>query len=79
MPIYEYTCGRCTRDFEHLARSSRETAPACPHCGASDSRKQLSTFAPAVAATAAGAACGDCRASPMCPSAGKGCATACGA
>ena len=72
MPIYEYTCHVCTAGFEHLARSAADAPPPCPRCGANEPLKQFSTFAPSVAA-AAGAACNDCRVSPSCPSAGKGC------
>ncbi len=73
MPIYEYVCRRCEKGFEHLARSIREAPPVCPDCGAGDTQKQFSTFAPAMAATAASAACNDCSAGPTCPSAGRGC------
>jgi len=30
MPIYEYRCSFCGKDFELLVRS--DTVPACPHC-----------------------------------------------
>ncbi|HMV55047.1 MAG TPA: zinc ribbon domain-containing protein [Rhodocyclaceae bacterium] len=44
MPIYEYTCSACGKDFEQLVRSSGP-APACPGCHSTDLRKKLSTFA----------------------------------
>lgn len=31
MPIFEYRCTDCGRQFELLVRSS--TPPICPHCG----------------------------------------------
>jgi putative FmdB family regulatory protein len=43
MPIYEYHCGECDRDFELLVRSS--TAVECPDCGNRQPRKKLSSFA----------------------------------
>lgn len=71
MPIYEYICSECGLEFEHLARLTSEKPPSCPGCGASGPEKQLSSFAPSVAAPAA-PACGDCRANPVCPAAGAG-------
>lgn len=37
MPVYEYRCRRCGREFEIRARISeyaRGLDAACPHCGA---------------------------------------------
>jgi len=43
MPIYEYQCRKCSKDFEMLVR---ESSPAkCPECGGTDLHKKLSTFA----------------------------------
>ncbi len=44
MPIYEYTCRSCGCQFEVLHRSSRETKPACPKCGADEVDKLFSVF-----------------------------------
>ena len=43
MPIYEYVCMACEAHFEELVRSGE--TPACPDCGGSNVRKQLSVFA----------------------------------
>jgi putative FmdB family regulatory protein len=43
MPIYEYRCAGCGREFELLVRSS--TIPACPECGGRELKKKLSAFA----------------------------------
>lgn len=40
MPIYEYHCPTCDKQFELLVRSS--TVPACPHCGATTLDKCIS-------------------------------------
>lgn len=40
MPIYEYHCPTCDKQFELLVRSS--TVPACPHCGATKLDKCIS-------------------------------------
>ena len=43
MPIYEYHCRGCGRDFETLVRNSE--TPACTHCSGEDLEKKLSVFA----------------------------------
>lgn len=71
MPIYEYRCDDCGRDFEALLRST--TVPACPDCGSAQLTKQLSVFAtatasPDVPAMAGGCGhCGEASPSGACP------------
>ncbi|MDZ4197751.1 MAG: zinc ribbon domain-containing protein [Kiritimatiellia bacterium] len=71
MPLFEYRCQTCGKDFEALLRSGPETA-ACPSCGGQKVVKQLSVFSPSVKASGAppcaGGACsaGGC-ASGACP------------
>jgi putative FmdB family regulatory protein len=43
VPIYEYVCMACESHFEELVRGDAD--PACPDCGASNVRRQLSVFA----------------------------------
>ncbi|MAE29586.1 MAG: zinc ribbon domain-containing protein [Planctomycetota bacterium] len=43
MPIFEYTCASCDREFEELIMAGE--APTCPGCGARDGTKRLSAFA----------------------------------
>jgi putative FmdB family regulatory protein len=40
MPIYEYRCGRCQKEFEVLVRAGQN--PSCPECGNEDLQKLLS-------------------------------------
>ena len=40
MPIYEYACRSCGREFEELIRGDEQ--PACPGCGRSQVDRQLS-------------------------------------
>jgi putative FmdB family regulatory protein len=60
MPIYEYACQDCGREFEMLVRSGTE--PACPQCHSAHLEKRLSVFATAGSESAAEAAapCGTC-------------------
>jgi putative FmdB family regulatory protein len=44
MPIYEYRCQDCGKQFEKLVRSG-PVAVECPSCGTSHLEQQLSTFA----------------------------------
>jgi len=43
MPIFEYTCTHCSREFEAIVHAG--TRPACPSCGATRLEKRLSVFA----------------------------------
>ncbi len=46
MPIYEYTCKQCQKQFETLVRSMSSTAPVkCPECGSENTARTLSVFA----------------------------------
>jgi putative FmdB family regulatory protein len=62
MPIYEYTCSGCRREFEALVSSGRPTA--CPSCGATRLVKRLSVFAVGSSSVAsrepAAGPCGTC-------------------
>ena len=44
MPLFEYRCKSCGRDFEALVTPSRPAA--CPSCGSTSLEKRLSVFAP---------------------------------
>ena len=43
MPLYEYRCPSCDRQFELLIRGG--AVPACPTCGSTTVEKILSMFA----------------------------------
>ena len=64
MPLYEFVCSKCEKDFESLVRSAKwEGTVACPHCGSKKLTKKLSVFAPqgggsASASAPAPTACG---------------------
>jgi putative FmdB family regulatory protein len=43
MPLFEYECRGCGRQFEFLTRDGQ--TPACPSCHGEDLQKLLSVFA----------------------------------
>jgi putative FmdB family regulatory protein len=48
MPIYEYQCKKCEKDFEvfytsQSAVKKEEKMETCPHCGATEKKKKVST------------------------------------
>jgi putative FmdB family regulatory protein len=63
MPIYEYHCRQCDKEFEQLVRA--DTQPRCPACGSTKLDKALSVFSTAAATTpqpapAMAGPCGSC-------------------
>jgi len=58
MPIYEYACQDCGREFEKLVRS--DTVPECPQCHSTQLEKRLSVFATASSQEAMPQASGPC-------------------
>jgi len=44
MPLYDYHCKACDKEFELLVRSG--TVPVCPSCGSDNLEKQVSVIAP---------------------------------
>jgi len=44
MPVYEYTCSKCSEKFELLVRGG--TRVACPSCRSKKVKKEFSSFAP---------------------------------
>ena len=44
MPIYEYRCAGCGKEFERYVASSAG-ATACPSCGSGSVKRTLSLFA----------------------------------
>jgi putative FmdB family regulatory protein len=43
MPLYDFRCRSCGETFE--ARTSVDALPGCPHCGADETERQLTSFA----------------------------------
>ena len=67
MPIYDFRCSKCGKDFEYLARTLSDKPGKCPACGSKAIKKALSAFQVATAPT-------PCSHAPACPHAhGPGC------
>jgi putative FmdB family regulatory protein len=66
MPLFEYECQACRRQFEYLTRDGK--APSCPSCQGVDLQKLLSVFAVSTGGSASApapfpassGACGSC-------------------
>jgi putative FmdB family regulatory protein len=66
MPIYEYTCQKCQKTFDHLAKSmaDNDAKVRCPECGSTQTKRALSVFAVAASdqksTSSAPGMCGRC-------------------
>lgn len=46
MPLYEFHCNHCEKDFEKMMRfSEADQRPECPHCSSTETHKRISTVA----------------------------------
>ena len=70
MPLYEYECCSCGKEFEELVRNAEERVE-CPKCGKSKVVRKLSKFAfkceggsMRTTAGGGGSACSTCRPGP---------------
>ncbi len=70
MPIFEFVCKGCGRQFEEIMTFSAMEAgeAACPDCGAHEVTRNLSAFATGSATGSGSAAAG-----PSCGAGGGGC------
>ncbi len=53
MPIYEFRCPSCKKEFELFIRSSKAPSPPCPTCGGPATRK-VSVFSAQTGAASGG-------------------------
>lgn len=45
MPLFEFECCRCGKQFERLVFASESDGVTCPDCGCTDTVRQFSVFA----------------------------------
>ena len=69
MPIYEYACLECGREFEELVRGDER--PTCPACGKDHLERRMS--APAGHVSSEGASCPAAGACPQSHCCGPSC------
>ncbi len=58
MPIYEYKCSECNKEFERVMFSSDQDAAPCPECGSSKTEKVMSVFSSSAGMVKSSAGCG---------------------
>ncbi|MDD5674313.1 MAG: zinc ribbon domain-containing protein [Chitinivibrionales bacterium] len=74
MPIFEYKCKQCDKQFEELvSRGDAERSIACPFCKSNKTEKLMSVFGALGLSQNAPAmpACGSSCAGPSCAAAGQ--------
>ncbi|MBN2443062.1 MAG: zinc ribbon domain-containing protein [Spirochaetales bacterium] len=60
MPIYEYSCGACHKDFEILVHKNSDIT--CSNCGSNEVSKKISSFAFSVSQNSKAPGCAsDCQ------------------
>jgi putative FmdB family regulatory protein len=42
MPIFEYTCQQCGKEFERVVFAGEEKSASCPECKGQDVKKNMS-------------------------------------
>lgn len=58
MPIFEFVCGKCGKEFERLVFSSDLETLRCPECDSNDVTKILSVFSSSAIDRGLGSSCG---------------------
>lgn len=58
MPIFEFVCGKCGKEFERLVFSSDIEPVKCPACDSAEVTKILSVFSSSAIEKGLGSSCG---------------------
>jgi putative FmdB family regulatory protein len=69
VPIYDYRCQTCGRQFDELHQRNADATPACPACGGTDVSRLISLIA--------GLSSGGSNGGPAASGGGCGCGGAC--
>lgn len=59
MPIYEYVCRECEKEFEELLKN-RDEKVSCPSCGRGNVARRISIFGFKSGSTFVGSSSGGC-------------------
>ena len=54
MPVYEFACRECNKDFEKIVPASQRDSVQCPSCGNAHTLRKISLAAPVRVASAKG-------------------------
>lgn len=66
MPIYEYLCTECDREFETLVSAAKAEQTSCPACGAAHPRRLMSVIAGMAGRSSSGSMAGPVPSGPAC-------------
>lgn len=58
MPIFEFKCDKCGKEFERIVFGSEDSGICCPNCGCKETRKILSVFSCSGVSKESAASCG---------------------
>lgn len=58
MPIFEFKCDKCGKEFERIVFAAEDKDICCPDCGCTETRKVLSVFSCSGAGKESAASCG---------------------
>jgi putative FmdB family regulatory protein len=74
MPIFEYRCRECGKEYEELVYGDRDKVVPCPACGSKNSDKLMSAIGGISMGGSSAPACGEsCASAHSCAAAGGGC------
>jgi putative FmdB family regulatory protein len=82
MPIFEYKCKKCGKQFEELVSGDRNKAIPCPSCKSSETEKLMSAIGSISMGKSIGPCGSSCSSAASCATSGGGgscgCSGSCG-
>lgn len=65
MPLYDYKCPECNKEFTEIRKSSERDEPVkCPECGKMESKRMLSGFS--IGVNSGSESCSACQLGSQC-------------